>query len=347
MWYGAYPPQLIFSKRRFRRVVLNPPNFEPGSWCGAGKLLIDSETGEYWLTSRPRMGPVKRGYGFEIYRSSNAEDYSLVYSMSKEELSEVVGAIVQSIEGSQILRDPLTGRYMLYLSVDVAGENVAGREGRVYESKWQTYLMTAEDPAGPWKGEGFVLKCDRDYDSGEARDATIDIVDGRYFALYKARKAGEGEVNMALALSSDGFNWVKLGVLKIDGDVQPKYFLLSGSIMAGCSGPIFIGAETLCVVKGAALTKHVASYVIDYRRVNLESIFKAEWKVGSVYEHPEYPIHSYMSIAYDSDRSRWLITVEAVDPKHSKEPGLNTEVDRLLLYTSTWQYPYPRHVLHN
>jgi len=26
--------------------------------------------------------------------------------------------------------------------------------------------------------------------------------------------------------------------------------------------------------------------------------------------------------------------IEAVDPIHSKEPGLNTEVDRLLLYIS-------------
>jgi len=335
LWYGAYPPQRIFSKRKFRGVILDPPSFEPGSWCGAGKLLLDPETSEYWLTSRPRMGASKRGYGFEIYRSSNGEDYSLIYSMSKEELSEYIGMTVQSIEGTQLLRDPSTGRYMLYLSVDVAGENVAGRENSIYESKWQTYLMTTDDPAGPWRGEGFALRCDKDYDSGEARDATIDIVDGRYFALYKARKAGESKVNMALALSCDGFNWVKLGILKIDGNAQPEYFLLSGSIMASCTGPLFIGAETLHVVKGASLTKHISSYIIDYRGLNLERVFKDSWKAGSVYEHPDYPIHSYMSIAYDSDNGRWIITVEAVDPKYSKEPGLNTEVDRLLLYTST------------
>ena len=334
MWYGACPPQLIFARRRFRKVLLDPPSFEPGSWHGAGKLLLDPETGEYWLTGRPRMGPVKRGYGFEIYRSTDGENYSLVFSMGKEELSDYVGMTVQSIEGTQILRDPSTGRYMLYLSVDVAGENIAGRSNKVYESRWQTYLMTADDPAGPWRAEGFALECDMDYDSGEARDATIDIVDGRYFALYKARRAGEGKVNMALAMSGDGRNWVKLGVLKVDGNKQPEYFLLSGSIVAGCTGPVFIGTETLHVVKGAALTKHVSSYVIDYRRLNLETVFRAEWKPGSMYEHPEFPIHTYMSLTYSPDDGRWLMTVEAVDPQHSKEPGLNTEVDRLLLYVS-------------
>lgn len=334
MWYGAYPPQTVFSRRRFRKVALNPPDFNPGSWCGAGKLLIDPETGELWLTSRPRVAPPMRGYGFEIYRSLNGEDYSLVYFMSKEELSEVVGLTVHSVEGTQILRDPSTGMYMLYLSIDVAERNIAGEEGRVYESKWQTYLMTADDPAGPWRGGGFALRCDKDYDSGEARDATIDIVDGRYMALYKARPAGEGGFNMALALSSDGVSWAKLGILKVDGKPQPDRFLLSGSITAGCTGPLFLGTETIYVVKGAALTRHIASYVIDHRRMNLERVFKAEWKPGSIYEHPEYPIHTYMSLAYHPDMGRWLIMVEAVDPSRSVEPGLNTEVDRMLLYVS-------------
>ncbi|MBS7610843.1 hypothetical protein KEJ27_01315 [Candidatus Bathyarchaeota archaeon] len=54
-----------------------------------------------------------------------------------------------------------------------------------------------------------------------------------------------------------------------------------------------------------------------------------------IYEHPDYPIHTYMSIAYDSKSNRWLITVEAVDSEYSRGLGLNTEVDRLLLYTST------------
>lgn len=68
MWYGLYPPQAVFACRRFRKALLDPPSFEPGSWCGAGKMRVDGDSGEYWLTSRPRMAG-KRGYAVEIYRS--------------------------------------------------------------------------------------------------------------------------------------------------------------------------------------------------------------------------------------------------------------------------------------
>ena len=334
MWMGLTPPQAVFYGRKFRKVLLNPPDFEPGSWCGAGKLWIDLDSEEYWLTSRPRKGADRRGYAVEIYRATNGENFALATWITKEELSEIVGERVQSIENQQLLRDPATGLYHLYLSLDVYRENVAGDAARVYESKWETYLMTAEDPAGPWSGEGFVLKGDREYDSGEARDCTIDIIDGRYFCLYKARKAGTGKVNMALAVSQDGMKWKKLGVVKIDGRAQPQYLMLNGSIMAGCTGPIYVGTVTTEVVKGAALTKNFAAYTIDYRNLNLEEIFTAEWTPGSRYEHPTYPLHTYSNVVYDPIRDRWLIIVEAVDPIYSKEPGLNLEVDRLLLYIS-------------
>lgn len=334
MWHGLIPPQTIFRGRKFKGVLLNPPNLNPGSWCGAGKLWIDRENGEYWLTSRPREGEKKRGYAVEIYRSINGESYGLTSWITKEELSEISGKNVQSIENQQLLRDPLTEEYFLYLSLDVANENIAGRANRTHESKWETYLLTAEDPSGPWKGEGFVLRGDMDYDSGEARDSTIDIVDGRYLAIYKARTAGTRIIHSALALSSDGKNWNKLGELKIDGKPQPNLFLLCGSILPGCSGPVFIGTKTTDAVKGAALTKHFAAYIIDWREVNLETIFVAEWVPGSRYEHKEYPIHTYANVVYDPLEDRWLTWIEAVDPIYSTELGLNLEVDRVLLYVT-------------
>lgn len=334
MWYGMYPPQAIFANRKFRKVLLDPPCFDAGSWCGAGKLWIDVDGREYWLTSRPRMGAEKRGYAVEIYRSRDGENFSLVTWITKEELSEITGKIVQSIENQQILRDPLTGMYHLYLSIDIAERNIAGDEKRIFESRWETFLLISDDPAGPWKPWGFVLRGDREYDSGEARDCTIDIIDGRYICLYKARKAGTSIVHTALALSSDGKNWVKLGVPTIDKNPQPDYLLLNGSIHPGSTGPIFIGTKTMEVVKGAALTKYLVSYVIDYRNLNLETIFTTEWIPKSRYEHPEYPIHTYCNVVYDPLSDRWLTWIEAVDPIYSKEPGLNTEVDRVLLYVS-------------
>ncbi|MEM1667862.1 MAG: hypothetical protein QXM53_04300 [Thermofilaceae archaeon] len=319
MWQGLLPPQALLTWRRFKKVLLDPPRFEPGSWAGAGKLWLDPLDREFLLTSRPRSWP-ERGLAIEVYRSSDGENFTLACRLSKEELSDMCGFKVLSIEGTQILRDPLTGRYMLYASLEVGG-------------RWETYLLSSDDPAGPWRGEGFVLRCDRDYDAVEARDPTIDIVDGRYICLYKAN-AGGLSVRTALAVSEDGRRWVKLGIPRLDGEEQKPYFLLYGSIFAGCTGPVIIGVATREVVKGAHLTDTFAAYVIDYRGLNLERIFEAKWAPGSIYEHPRYPIHGYAGVAQDVERGRWLIWIEAVDPSWSREPGLNEEVDRVLLYES-------------
>jgi hypothetical protein len=41
MWHGFFPPQAILRNKKFKKIILNPPNFNPGSWCGAGKFWID------------------------------------------------------------------------------------------------------------------------------------------------------------------------------------------------------------------------------------------------------------------------------------------------------------------
>ncbi|MEM3078778.1 MAG: hypothetical protein QXF21_00490, partial [Thermoproteota archaeon] len=138
-WYGLYPPQAIFSKRRFRRVILDPPNFNPGSWCGAGKMWIDEDNGEYWLTSRPReMREMRRGYAVEIYRSRDGENYDIVTWITKEELSEMTKTQILSIENQQLLKDPSTGRYHLYLSLNVSRENILVEGKPFTESRWET-----------------------------------------------------------------------------------------------------------------------------------------------------------------------------------------------------------------
>jgi hypothetical protein len=335
-WHGLYPPQAVFSKRRFNKVILNPPNFNPGSWCGAGKIWVDKENGEYWLTSRPReMRDMRRGYAVEIYRSKDGENYGLVTWITKEELSGMIGTRILSIENQQFLKDPSTGRYHLYLSLNVSRESLIV-EGRAFmESRWETFLLTSEDPSGPWEPEGFVIRGSEEYDDGESRDTTIDIVDGRYFCLYKARKAGTGIVKTALAVSTNGKNWVKLGVPTVDGKNQPDYFLLSGSIIPGATGMFFIGTKTLDVINGNALTKKFVAYHIDLEKLNLETVFETIWTPLSRFEHSEYPIHTYAQVLFDEIRGdRWLIWIEAVDPDHTKELGWSTEVDRLLLYTS-------------
>ena len=299
--------------------MLEPPSYEPGSWRGAGRVLVDYDTGEFWLTTRPRERPPKRGYAFEIYRSRDGENFSLVTSMSKEELSEATGLKILSIEGQQLLRDPSTGMYHLYLSIDNEGWPRGG---------WDTLLMVADDPRGPWKPYGLVIRRELPFETAEARDATIDIVDGRYVAIYKANSGGR--VAMALAVSSDGKEWRKLGLLRVDGYEPPNYMLLYGRILEGAQGPVFIGGETLHVVGGAAVTNTLAAYLVDLRERNLELLSHGRWTPMSPYERSDYPIHSYVDVVYDPFKDRILVYIDAIDSKSRLE--LNQEINRVLLY---------------
>jgi hypothetical protein len=67
----------------------------------------------------------------------------------------------------------------------------------------------------------------------------------------------------------------------------------------------------------------------------LKKLLQSKWKIESIYEHSEYPIHTYSNTVYDPLKERWMILIEAVDPTISKELGLNLEVDRILLYENT------------
>jgi len=317
-WRGIIPPQYIEAQKRFRKVVLNPPNFEPGSWIGAGRVFYDSFYEEYLLSVRPRKAPPTRAYEVRVYSSSNGESFYLKSRITKEEIAEHLGEEIKSVEGVVILRDPFTSELYLYVSVN----NGKG---------WETVLYTSDDPTGPWKPMGYVLRLGDDYDAREARDPVIDIVDGTYFMIYKANN-GKGVVNSALAVSSDGIHWKKLGVPTIDGEKQPKYYQLTGTILSGARGPIIVGLARRYVVNGCGLARHLEAYVIDYRNLNLETIAKLEWTPRSPYERKDYPTHGYSSITYDFDNQRLLIYVEALDPVFTKEPGWRTQVDRWILY---------------
>ncbi len=87
-WRGIIPPQYIESQKRFRKVVLNPPNFEPGSWIGAGRVFYDSFYEEYLLSVRPRKAPPTRAYEVRVYSSSNGESFYLKSRITKEEIAE-------------------------------------------------------------------------------------------------------------------------------------------------------------------------------------------------------------------------------------------------------------------
>jgi len=328
-WMGTIPPQYIFANRRFKKVVLDPPDFNPGSWIGAGSVIIDFETNEYWLTARLRKMPPLRGYEVKIYKSLNGEDFREAVALSKDDLSKLSGLNILSIEGQQLIKDPLTGKYYFYLAVDSGPTDVG----------WDTLLLSSEDPSGPWKSHGIVLRRSESYDELGARDVVVGIVDGKYLALYKAQRRNlessnlkDYIVNVALATSKDGIKWEKQGLFTVDGRKQPAYLMLYGNIFAGSLGPLFIGLARKYRVKGCGLARHFEAYTIDYRNLNLETVFSTEWIPLSPYERKDYPTHGYMNVVYDWLKNRILLYLEALDPHYTKEIGWNTQVDRLILY---------------
>ncbi len=340
LWHGVKPPQYIFANKRFKCVVLDPPNLEPGSWIGAGKVIFDHKRQEFLLTARPRKAEGKvRGFAACIYRSKDGEKFEIATELSKEEIFEKSGLPIHSIEGTQLLRSSLTGDWHFYLSVDTGSEFVWGG---IY---WETLLLISSHIEGPWKVEGLVLKNDRSYDAAQARDATIDIIDGKWFCLYKA-VAKDRQERPALATSSDGISWEKRGTLSIDGTERLRF--LSGSMFAGENSPLFMGVEREPEdsrlinnnvvyadehkVGHGARTVTFAAYIVDYRNLNLETIFRSRWQPQSEYEHTEYPLLGYASLVYDPLRNRMLMYIEAIDRTLTKNPGINETVERLLLY---------------
>jgi hypothetical protein len=338
-WQGFPPPQYVYSNLEFKGVALEPPNFEPGSWIGAGKALLDHKERVFYLTARPRKteGNV-RGFAVNIYRSSDGVAFDLLKSLPIEEVNELSGVRTDSIEGTQLLKDPLTGKWHLYLSVDTGAEFIWGG---VF---WETLLLVAGDLEGPWESRGLVLRHDQPYDACQARDASIDIVDGEWIGFAKAYDYG-GNQRTQLITSCDGVHWVKHGPMRVDGEEQYMFYA-SGTVLAGASGPIFLGVARTAPRLQAPVADILdddwkrdnarwhydfVAFRVDRRRVNFETIFRAPWVARSEYELEAHPLHNYCSVVHDPYEDRLLLYVEAIGPD-SRAPSLNESVERVLVF---------------
>jgi hypothetical protein len=338
-WQGFPPPQYLYSNLEFRDVALEPPNFEPGSWTGGGKALLDYEERVFYLTARPRkMEDDVRGFAIEIHRSTDGVAFDLLTRLSIGEVTELSGVRTDSLEGSQLLRDPSTGKWHLYISIDVGAEFIWGG---VF---WETLLLVADDLEGPWESRGLVLRRDREYDACQARDASIDIVDGEWIGFAKAYDY-DGNQRTQMITSADGIRWDKHGPMRVDGEEQYMFYA-SGTTFAGASGPIFLGVAR----SAPRLPEPVpdilddpwkrdndlwhydfVAFRIDRRHVNFETIFRAPWVGRSKYELEGHPLHNYCSVVHDPYEDRLLFYLEAIGPD-SKAPSLNESVERVLVY---------------
>ena len=340
-WKGFMPPQYFYSSRRFVGVALEPPEYEPGSWTGAGKVLYLPDTEEFLLTTRPRTArDDARGYAAEIHRSRDGVEYSLLSSVTKETAAEAAQMQIHSIEGTQLLKDPATGDYHFYLSVDT-GDSFAW--GGV---KWETLLLTGKSLMGPWVSKGLVLRNDRPFDVQQARDSSIEIIDGRWICIYKARDGNRFE-RPALALSRDGIEWEKRGPLTVDGEDRVGF--INGTMFPTASGIMMLGLETRLddsrekkagvvyadeygIGHGGGPPARFVAYLLREERGDLETVFSTEWQPSSPYEHREHPLLGYSTTVFDPKRQRYLMYVEAIDPELSPAVGINSTVERLLVY---------------
>ena len=109
-WQGFPPPQYVYAHLEFKGIALEPPSTAPGSWHGGGKAALDHDERVFYLTGRPRKteGDV-RGFAVEIHRSADGISFEPVHTLTIEEVIELAGVRTDSIEGTQLLRDPLTG----------------------------------------------------------------------------------------------------------------------------------------------------------------------------------------------------------------------------------------------
>jgi hypothetical protein len=322
-------------------VALEPPDYTPGSWIGAGKAWYDADAACFFLTARPRTaaGDV-RGFAARIYRSQNGLDFTLVGELLTETVDELADVSVHSIEGTQLLRDPRTGRWYFYLSVDTGDSFVWGGV------KWETMIFSAHQLSGPWSYEGFALRNGPDYDAHQSRDSSIDIIDGRWLCLFKAKDANRDE-RPALAVSIDGLSWEKRGTLTIDGEESVCF--LNGSLFATGSGPLFVGirtrlddsrerksevvyADTHGIGHGGGPRPQFVAYRLDTAAMNLETLCSEPWYGLSPYEHPDHPLLGYSSLAIDWAGNRRFLYVEAIDPTYTEAIGINSTVERLLVY---------------
>lgn len=338
-WQGFPPPQFVYANMEFRGVVLEPPNTEPGSWIGGGKAILDLQERVFYLTARPRkMEGDVRGYAVEIHRSGDGITFELLHRIPIEEVISLSGVHTTSIEGNQLLQDPLTGKWHLYLSVDTGTEFIWGG---VF---WETLLLTADRLEGPWESRGLIIRHDRPYDACQSRDWSIDIVDGEWIGFGKAYDY-DGNQRTQMITSSDGVHWTKHGPVSVDGEEQWMLYA-SGTTFPGAAGPVFLGVAR----SAPRLPQPVpdvmdddwkrdndlwhydfVGFRVDRRRVNLETIFRAPWVARSPFELEAHPLHNYCSVVHDPFENRLLLYVEAIGPD-SRRPSLNDSVERVLVY---------------
>jgi hypothetical protein len=312
----------MFENLKFKKIILQPPNKKPGSFRGAGALLIDGK--DYWLTSRTRTAE-KRGYEVEIYHSKNGYDFSSIKTISRKQMEEFTGNKISSIEAQQIIRDPKTGKFYMYVSIDLIDNK--------YPHMWVVLLLIANKPSGKWINGGIVMYPKEPFNT--VKDCNIGIFNGRYIALCKAYIDKDKKLFTTLYTSSDGIKWKYSGIPTFNGKKQKSIFALDGSIYKFNNKIFVIGTKEEIFTRGLTTTNRLCIMELDLSKKDIKTVVSEKWKHLSNYERKNYPIHTYFTAVPDYAAGEWKVIAEITDPRYTKKLGVFDVVDNVIMYTST------------
>jgi len=199
--YFAMPPKLNPEEGI---TVFEPEGDKYGFWVGGHNVVFDPKEKKFFLYYRVRS-PLGKGRGAKcrIAESADGIHFANIWEGSKEELN------ANSIEVASIIRDPITGRWRLYISYE---DSVIGT--------WRIDLVEADHP------KNFDLLHHRTVIDGgtfglrSVKDPKIYIIGGLYHAFvitgaenpYRedsegTRHARGGGDRTGLMTSEDGIYW--------------------------------------------------------------------------------------------------------------------------------------------
>ena len=186
------------------KVIAKPQNFSEGCWAGAPSVVFDEDSGEYWLVYRVR-DKVERGIEIHIARSKDGISFKNEKVLKREDF----GNYMISVERSSILKNPYTGKFMLFISYerDFAGGSRPqkyGRRGRWVIGKFKD----VDDPRDfdPETLRTVIVPSLEGLDNNGVKDPYVFSL-GKIFLMYYI--GGGAREQTFLAYSYDGEKWLK------------------------------------------------------------------------------------------------------------------------------------------
>jgi hypothetical protein len=180
------------------QVAARPDKDEPEWWAGAPSVARDDD-GAFWMAARMRTADAPlglRGYEIRVYRSDDGVAFEPVHGIRREDVP------VPGFERPALLRNPWTGRFMLYGCSPIGGtwqiirfedaERPDGFDGR-----------TARAVLVPFRREPLGVEAPIGY-----KDPVVFQAEGRLHCFVIGVTGHERSYHF---VSDDGENWTPVG----------------------------------------------------------------------------------------------------------------------------------------